>query len=62
MVTSATLLACSMAAPPARTTRTATGTGSVGATPHAAGAAVKQHKPVPVHQLAVIRSDEVRLR
>ena len=62
MVTSATLLACSMAAPPARTTRTATSTGSVGASPHAADAAVNSTNPCRSTSLRPYRSGEVRLR
>ena len=45
VVPGATLLACSMAAPPTLTTRTAPGTGSAGASPHAADAAVNSTNP-----------------
>ena len=62
MATSATLLACSMAAPAACTTRTAISTGSVGASPHAADAAVNSTNPYRYTSLRPYRSDEVRLR
>ena len=45
VVTRATLLACSMAAPAAWTTRSATSAGSVGARPHAADATANTANP-----------------
>ena len=54
VATSATLLACSIAAPAACTTRSPTSTGSDGASPHAADARGEHHEPVQVHQLAAV--------
>ena len=60
VVPGATLLACSVAAPPTLTTRTATGTGSAGASPHAAD--VNSTNPCRYTSLRPYRSGEVRLR
>ena len=56
--TSATLLACSIAAPAACTTRTAISTPSVGASPHAADAAVNSTNPYRYTSLRPYRSDQ----
>ena len=58
VATSATLLACSIAAPAACTTRTATSTPSVGASPHPADAAVNSTNPYKYTSLRPYRSDQ----
>ena len=58
VATSATLLACSIAAPAACTTRSPTSTSSVGASPHAADAAVNTTNPYRYTSLRPYRSDQ----